>query len=231
MGKLRETLKKEDGSSMILALVFLLLCLFTGGSVLAAASANAGRLHRTSQAERNWRSAMALMAGMLGNSEETTLQLTIRDVTVIRKNGTVKRTVRYLATGGDTVLQELLIARAAAEYEAANGIPDSRELVVNGKERDFPDISGEASGSLLLTLDLPVLDAPEELTAQYAFSGEGDLSITLEGDSSLVLTLACGTGRESSQTMTADGITSQVHTAVRYWEGPVIGKGGSDGET
>lgn len=231
MRKLVQMLREETGSSMILALVFLLFCLFTGGTVLAAASANAGRFHQMTQAEWNHRSAMMLMAGMLGESEEVSLQLTIRDVTVTGKNGSTKRTVRYLATGGETVLHELLIARAAADYEASFGIPDSRKLLLNGRERSFPDVSADASGAIALILDFSILEEPETLSLRYVFSEEGDFSVAMDADDSLVLTLACVAGKESSRTVVANGITSVVRTSVRYWEGPWIGKGGSHEET
>lgn len=46
MIKLRQKLKSESGASIVIALVFFLLCLTVGAVVLTAASANAGRVKR-----------------------------------------------------------------------------------------------------------------------------------------------------------------------------------------
>lgn len=75
MGKLRS----RKGASMILAMVFMLFCLFVGGSVLAAASENGYRVEHLSDQQQylDERSAALLICDQLRFDEETPLRLTI----------------------------------------------------------------------------------------------------------------------------------------------------------
>ena len=47
MNKIKEQLKNEDGSSLMIAIVILLICMVLGGIVISAASVNMTRLERS----------------------------------------------------------------------------------------------------------------------------------------------------------------------------------------
>ena len=82
MQSIKRKLSSQSGGSMLLALVFLLFCLFVGGSVLASATANGGRVNDLKASQQEYltqRSAMLLMADMLESNDGSDLQLTIKE--------------------------------------------------------------------------------------------------------------------------------------------------------
>ena len=81
MKSIKKKLSSNSGASMLLALVFLMFCMFVGGSVLAAASANGSRAARqkeNQQAYLSQRSASLLLADLLKGDENSAMQLTLR---------------------------------------------------------------------------------------------------------------------------------------------------------
>lgn len=83
---------------MILAMVFMLFCLFVGGSVLAAASENGYRVEHLSDQQQylNERSAAALICDQLKTEDSKPLRLTIHEI---------ESTIQYvtIADGGVVV--------------------------------------------------------------------------------------------------------------------------------
>ena len=57
MNCLRAKLKSERGASILLAMVFFLLCLTVGGVVLTAATASAGRIASQRQTQQDYLTA------------------------------------------------------------------------------------------------------------------------------------------------------------------------------
>lgn len=84
MKQISRKLRSNSGASMILALVFMLFCMFVGGTVLAAASANGYRVAHLSDQQQylDERSAAFLTAEelRLTRSNVSTHMLTINDV-------------------------------------------------------------------------------------------------------------------------------------------------------
>jgi len=73
-------LKQRQGASLIIALVFMLFCVFVGGSILAAAVANSARLQHTIEDDQDYlllRSAAVVLADELRGTDNGT-QLKIR---------------------------------------------------------------------------------------------------------------------------------------------------------
>jgi len=65
-------LNSRSGSSMIIAMMFMLICVFVGGSVLVAATVNSGRLNgkrQDQQAILNQRSIISVISKDLTNEE------------------------------------------------------------------------------------------------------------------------------------------------------------------
>lgn len=121
MKQLKRKLRSNAGASMIFALVFLLFCVFIGGSVLAAATANAGRVASMTTDQQEYlsqRSAALVMADMLTETDDAPMQLIIKEV-VHSVNGT--KTTYTLETGDQSrsVLQRVLIENAVRKYRAA----------------------------------------------------------------------------------------------------------------
>lgn len=61
MKKIREKLHEEDGSSLIIAIVILLICTVLGGIVLSAASANMSRIQRNREEQQAYLTAESVV--------------------------------------------------------------------------------------------------------------------------------------------------------------------------
>ena len=225
MEKIRQN-HREQGSTLLLALVFLMVCLFVGGSALSAASANVGRLQPSySQEEQNHRSGMLLLRDLTG-TEEYTIQITIRDATVISASGSAKRTVSYLAVGENSLLHQLLLSWTVSSYEQSRGTPESRKVLWNGEPSSLPKQFAGDAGTLSMTLEFPVLQEKVVVEGDYAFSPAGELCISL---GNLEMLLRSGRGEVTGNSLTAKGITTVTSSEVWFWEAPIIRKGVEDG--
>lgn len=142
MNLISRKLRSKTGASMLIAILFMMFCLFVGGSVLAAATANGSRVaHMADQQDfLSQRSAGSLIADELNSGLEKTdtsqeeLQLIVEDMTVqyqpvILGNGggwenvgdpTQVRIISFEApfTPGEpmTVMQRLLYETAVCRY-------------------------------------------------------------------------------------------------------------------
>lgn len=139
---LSHKLRSNAGASMILALVFMLFCMFIGGTVLAAASANGYRVAHLSDQQQylDERSAAYLTAEelRLSGSFVSTHMLTINDVTqkvqeVTVGNGgvvtpvgepTTSRLITFQAPAGliMTPFQRIMYETAVLRYIQENSI-------------------------------------------------------------------------------------------------------------
>ena len=226
MEKIREAIRDTSGSSMILALVFLLFCLFVGSSVLVAASANAGRWTEEFQTEQDQRSGLILLKDLLADG----LQITVRDVSIVQKSGEIKETIRCFASGGEWKLEDLLYSWAVNDYEQELGVLVDA-CYKNGKvwtrRTAYPDMAGE----IRLQLDSQILEEPREITGSYRFLEDGTLEIRIDGPADLRLILPAGESADSFHQIAANGISTTTRTRVYYWEPAVIEKGENDDET
>ena len=92
MKRIRSKLNNSQGVSMIIALVFMLICLFVGGVVLTSATVNAGRM-RHIERDRvfiDHRSAAMLLADKLKTDDGKTLKLEIEKTGHAEVNVTLK---------------------------------------------------------------------------------------------------------------------------------------------
>ena len=97
MKHLTRKLHSNRGSSMILALVFLMFCIFVGGSVLAVATANSARIQHQTESEQQFlrqRSAVRLMQEGMTQGEQPTIRLSVHIIT------TTTQKVKILNGGG-----------------------------------------------------------------------------------------------------------------------------------
>ena len=242
MKTIQRKLRSKSGSSMLLALVFLLFCLFVGGSVLAAATANAGRvrdLQQNRQQELTCRCAMQVMAGQLRATPESQLQLTIQDVKVTKADGTITRTVHYSIHGDEdrskSAFQKLLYEFAVHQYEANRGAPGGRSFnnftfcgIPNseyhmefwGEMRYMFPIEG--------TLQVDSAEVWETWKAECTLSENCDVRITFPGETAAVrMCLTMDAYSDTGETITTilDGVKTETTTTVIRWEDPVIRKG------
>ena len=87
MNKIKEQLKNEDGSSLMIAIVILLICMVLGGIIISAASVNMTRLERSRREQQAYVTAEStallfreLLEGqrlLLKEDEEGQMQVTV----------------------------------------------------------------------------------------------------------------------------------------------------------
>lgn len=241
MQSIKRKLSSRSGASMLLALVFLLFCLFVGGSVLASATANGGRVDdlTTSQQEYlNQRSAMLLMAQMLEGEDGADLQLTIKEEVTSASSGETTK-VTFTIQDTDTnksILEKILYETAVGIYMDSHSINQEYAAFqnfmfscVSGSYDYTPQSSN--SGTFSITPALGTNFEAEVLPVKYDISNY-DLNIYFHdetGEITPLLTLTMnGTFSDGHPvTITADGVTTTTTTSVVRWEAPVIQKGGA----
>lgn len=136
--KIKEKLRSSKGASLIIALVFMLFCAMIGSAVLAAATANGGRiaaLKSDQQEYLNQRSAATLLSDELQINRP---KLTVEKKEVVRTTYTVSDGGVLTPTGSDTTktinfkvngnvttqLQRILFESAILRYLQANDMDD-----------------------------------------------------------------------------------------------------------
>lgn len=170
--KIKEKLRSSKGASLIIALVFMLFCAMVGSAVLAAATANGGRiaaLKSDQQAYLNQRSAATLLSDELQINKP---KLTVEKKEVVRTTYTVSdggvitltnskttKTIDFKVNGNVTTpLQCVLFESAILRYMQANDIDmDGYTVTIDGKKIEsisaFNILKGE-NPECTLTVDL-----------------------------------------------------------------------------
>lgn len=159
MNKILRKLRSKAGESMILAMVFMLFCVFIGGSVLASATANAYRVEHLSDQQDylSQRSAAKLISDELEGSSNKKLRLTVADVDLLARkvvvgNGGVisytgethtERTVTFKAPSGlvMTPFQRLVFETTVAKYLEENNLAPS-QMPATGKTTVVVELEG-----------------------------------------------------------------------------------------
>ena len=144
--KIKEKLRSSKGASLIIALVFMLFCAMVGSAVLAAATANGGRvaaLKSDQQDYLNQRSAATLLQDELTISEPqlvitktttTTTRYTVGDggVTTQIGNAVKETTFNFDVSGSiQTKLDRLLFESAILRYLQTNDM-DGYTVTISG---------------------------------------------------------------------------------------------------
>lgn len=237
MKKLKNKLSSKSGASMLLALVFLMFCMFVGGSVLAAATANGSRAARqkeNQQAYLSQRSASLLLADLLKGDENSAMQLTIKDV-----ESSTGRTITFTAhgKGPQSELQFMLYEQEIADYLLSLGTDADgvgKRFVNFGTNYSYPGAPA-VTGDITLSLTSGST-AIDTLAAQYdmtypAIGVDKDLfiidyAVTPEGKEPQTSYARVSMKRYPSDPyeVTVNGVTTT--TTIIRWDDPVIEKGG-----
>lgn len=235
MKSIKNKLSSKSGASMLLALVFLLFCLMVGGSVLSAASANGSRAAQKKTDQQDYlsqRSASLLLADMLKSTDDSAMQLTIKDVV-----STSGRAITFMAHGTEAKsnLQMLLYELAIGSYLTPLSAEEYTPYYLNlGQNYSFQS-SPEKEGSISVVLTAEGME--ETLAAQYCTNEDGDFFIDYAvappagagGEtqppqhSYVTLSMKCYTA--PGNPVTVNGVTTT--TTVIRWDDPVIEKGGA----
>lgn len=252
-----QKLHSRRGVTLIITMVFFLICSFVGGTVLAAATSNGGRLaalKKTRQEYLSQRSAAQLLQSQFTMADGTKNILTVTDetttttvTTTLTGGGTSQTTstghkLTFTAPAGAAGIQRMLYETAVQRYLAQNNISYSQPMTFNHFEfggsavplSSFCPVEGTCTVSLSEgggTL--------ETVTAQYTCSGStatlGSFSVVLGGSQQLTLYLRAGITAGAVQTVTDSSTVGNVHTDKKIdtqtttvvWEDPVVRKGGA----
>ena len=256
MKSVKNKLSSKSGASMLLALVFLMFCMFVGGSVLAAATANGSRAARQKENQQVYlsqRSASLLLADMLKSTDEAAMQLTIKDVSVKKKNDagetTTTRKLTIMAHGKTEVkkslLHKLLYELAISRYVEKNGVdittasgitPSYINFNFLGQSGAYSYAPPDENGTILLDLSEEKLN---DVTAYYSTNADADFVIEyIDPDANKTpvedeknaqpqhsyVTMSMKCYTATSNPVTVDGVTTT--TTIIRWDDPVIEKGG-----
>ena len=254
MKQLKRKLRSNAGASMIFAMVFLMFCVFIGSSVLASASANAGRLegrNEEQQAYLSQRSAALVMAEMLKGTEEAPMQMIIEEVTttVGSAEDNSETVVTFRISGEEIVvsgnrvpivrsnLQRIVFEHALKTAKSMLYTPSS-DLSFRYENFSFPDVNEDSYYFVVNNeewlykqgqdqiFSLSLADGSEQLEdVDVSFSFPGyGIEIRFAEDSQLVLKMKGYISTGSSVSVVADNTTVTTKTMIVYWEDPVIEK-------
>lgn len=235
MKPLINKLRQRTGASMLIALVFMLFCIFIGGSVLAAATANSARMQRKVDDDQEYltlRSAAALLIDELRRTTRSGTQMSVLlDTSETFSDDedadpVLKTTVAYALTDNRNELRELAYLCAACKYCSTHGL--------SADDTDFSDFTRFNRDPILIT---PAL--------ADGSSTRSDFTLTLALDSTdhpLTASMVCENDYDISVFfLTDDGeISDKLHIEMNtsyfddtdellnvIWEAPVIVKGGA----
>lgn len=175
MKMIRNKLQSNRGATMVLSLIFMLICVFVGGSVLVAATVNGGRMEnqRTDQqAILNQRSIAAVIGGEL--TKDGTISLSF----ALGENAAGQKTI-LLPVGGVEGVKRAIFNATRAAFESVDGTGSDRMTV------SFQDPSGETV-SVACTVTATVRDIYVE--NEICFDENPKITISLqalEGSSSV----------------------------------------------
>lgn len=254
MGAIKRKLQSKAGASMILAMVFLLFALLVGGSALAAASVNSGRLKDqkvNQQTMLDQRSAMLVLADMLGSKNGARLHITVTEVivseTVDGTSSVLDHTMKFQIRDGDpdkSALEELLYAHVVNSQLAAAGLTQDKAELKNfdfwNCTEDTYVLPGESyrTGNLVITPNLGPDYANTPMNARYQIAdGTYDFTISfleeIDGvmtDVSMVhLSMPTEPIDPTEVIVTEGNITTKTITTVFEWVEPELHKGGVAG--
>lgn len=234
MLSIKRKLRSQRGASMLLAMVFLMFCLFIGGSVLAAATANGSRVEHLKNDQQDYlsqRSAMLLMADLLVGEGGNELQVTITDSNVTSGEDTIQ-TVTFSCSNLGTqtnVMQQLLFnTLITQEYP----VREDTTIVCSKLNISVPADNYASIGTLQIADP-----SGNVLTARYKFTEDYTLHMAIyysqkngeETPSSVepffTLSLEGSINRGDSNTIKVGDTTTTTQTTVVRWGKPVVEKG------
>lgn len=235
MKPLMNKLRQRTGASMLIALVFMLFCVFVGGSVLTAATANSARMQRKADDDQEYltlRSAAALLIDELRPTVRNGTQMSVLLDTSETfpdddedADPVLKTTVVYSLTNNRNELRELAYLCAACRYCSTH--------VLSPDDTDFSAFSHFGRDPILITPALTVGDSTQS---------DFTLTLALDGGSyPLTARMVCDRDYNISVYFLTDGeINDKLHIEMNtsyfddfdemlsvIWEAPVIVKGGA----
>ena len=233
MVSIKKKLQSSRGASMIMAMVFLLVCMLIGGSVLAMATANGSRIENMAEDQQEYysqRSAMLLLSDILTGEDGQELQVLVTDVTVTRNGADPERTISISSPNlPDPVpcLQRILLENVVASY--LQEVVPLTYSDLNWIASENPTLA-PAAGTVYMAC---TADIDNHLAVSYKIhtpdtEGSQDYSLELdfgENRSHFVMTMAGTVNTGDPSTVAVDDMETTTTTTVIRWSLPDIQKG------
>jgi len=237
MLSIKQKLRSKRGASMVMAMVFLMFCTLIGGSVLAAATANASRIEHLTKDQQDYysqRSATLLMADMLKSEDGKELQIKIVDMIVQKPDVDPVHTITFTspsvtaAPGSTSVtanfLQKLLFEVVVNNYPQSGATPDHSYFTwITGSPYNYALPSGK-----IQIIDGLTPEGQAALVANYTIDTANDFDVRIDfgSNSYTVLTMDGSVGRSNPRVVTAGDTTTTTTTTIIRWSLPEIQKKG-----
>lgn len=239
MRNLKSKLRQSRGASIIIAMVFMLMCVFVGGSVLTAATANASRVRHLAKTQEflNQKSAAMILCDELRVPEDAQLKL------IIRKTG--NKDLRFspsINKDNMTPMQKVVYEAAVQRYLVKNGLSSPNAVFDSSFHRTSlnqfwvkaPGSNWGATRTQPIKITGPSVDG-EAVEISADFLCDEDYNFTLHfGDPSFMEVSMKAYEAQSevkTEVPTPDGegfITQTTTVTVVYWTDPVIVKGDAE---
>lgn len=197
MTNLRQKLNSQSGASIVIALVFFLVCLTVGGVVLTAATASAGRIARIEDEQQAYFAVRSAAELLRDEFEGVTYQASFEE-----------------HAGGETGSGRIAPPTSELTAQSANLTELMTKLKAQSADVFLNETSRQPEGADT-TLDLPITaDGFEQVDAQYAFGADYGVVITLQTASQqypMTLTITPQIKRETN-TRTEKWTTTHTRT-------------------
>lgn len=234
MSLIKRKLGSKAGASMLLALVFLMFCLFIGGSVLAAATANGSRVAHLKNDQQDYlsqRSAMLLMADMLTGEDGKELQVIITERLVEKEGSDPVHTITFSTPSVKKPSPTSALPANFLQKVMFEVIVDTFER--NGADPDysyFDWISGSAYSYCPTTGTIAISDGGEQdLEATYTINttADYDLKIDFGANTYVSLSMDGSIGSSNPKIVKIGKTQTTTTTTVIRWSHPVLEKRGA----
>jgi len=233
MNRARAKLHSSSGASMVMALLFLLLCLMVGAVILTAASANAGRVSRQRSQQQDYftvSSAAKLLRDELEGLTFTTGEWHSSDSgDGSSETGSVTPHVTPVGS-----LRQLVGERAQMVFEnqtvyltPESNVLASIPLSVADTGGDFDAVSATlfVDVDFTLTIAISLTDSPASYPLTLAFPPDADVAIASNTVPYTVTVQEYVEGVLTDVTYYYD-VTTDTRTVTVSWDVGIISKGG-----
>lgn len=168
-------LRSRSGASMLLAMVFMLFCVFVGSTVLAASTANSYRVaHLSDQQEYlDQRSAALLLRSQLDNG---TMTIRITDLNAEKIPGTVVDGIGFVASGNASDFDYAV--KVTATLSDAEDMTAMQRLALESVARYYVEQTYQSGTKPDVTLEVVQNGTTSTLSGQWTTASTGNIAVS-----------------------------------------------------
>lgn len=210
-------LRSQTGASILLALVFLLICCLVGAVTLTAATVNAGKLNHLRQDQQDYMAVSSAIC--LVRDELQTVSFTVETTTVTGLGGSAS-SVSYASSGGG--LKELVASEAE---KLQKGFAAAEHPISVTTEFTQP-----VSGNFTMAPDYTIIATAQ---IERANGASNPVTLTLKAENNAARTVSSREVEYDTGLKNPDGSpiydtyveTTEIHTETYTWPQSAITRG------